>query len=182
MDRMKQNGFTLIELIITVTVLGILLAIAAPNMFSVVESRKLKGAGENVMADLQFAKAETIKRNTPVIISFVNGTDWCYGMAVNASCTCSNPSPTDCTIDGVQKVVRASDFDGPTLTAAFFGGTATQTGFEPVRGFAENLVGSTSNGTVTVQADGKDVQVKLSKFGRIRICTSTGTGGYDSCS
>lgn len=181
MDRNHQKGFTLIELLITVVVLGILLALGAPNLFSVLETRKLKGAGESVMADLQFAKAETIKRNTPVILSFVNGASdtWCYGLAVNAACDCATLN--SCSIDGIERVTRGTDFDGPSLTANFNGGTATETGFEPVRGSPENLAGSTSNGTVIVQASGHDVRVILSSFGRIRICSTTGAGGYASC-
>lgn len=180
-DRKGQTGFTLIELLITVVVLGILLALGAPNLFSVLETRKIKGAGENVMADLQFAKSESIKRNAPVILSYVNGSSWCYGIAVNASCTCTTPN--SCSIDGIERVVRASDFDADmSLTAAFNGGTATQTGFEPTRGFSENLAGSTSNGSVTLQlATGPVVKVIVSRFGRIRICSTTGTGGYESC-
>lgn len=181
MDRNNQTGFTLIELLITVVVLGILLALGAPNLFSVLETRRLKGAGESVMADLQFAKAESIKRNSPVILSFVNGASdtWCYGLAVNAACDCTTAN--SCSIDGIEKVVNGTDFDGPSLTASFAGGTATQTGFDPVRGFAKNLVGSTSNGNVLLQLSGHDVKVILSRFGRVRICSTTGAGGYDPC-
>ena len=52
MDRNTQKGFTLIELLIVVVILGILVAIAAPSMFSILEGRKLKGAAENLQVDL----------------------------------------------------------------------------------------------------------------------------------
>ncbi len=175
-----QKGFTLIELLIVVVILGILVAIAAPSMYKILEGRKLKGATENLFADLMFAKTEAIKRNNEVILSF-GGTSpaWCYGLKEDASCDCSVSN--DCSIDGVEKVVTSDSYGDTTLTAAFPGSSPEETGFEPLRGFSENSSGSFSNGTATFLNDGRNALVMVSTLGRVRICSGTGFGGYESC-
>ena len=100
----KRNGFTLVELMIVVAILGVLAAIALPSFQETLERRKLNGAGERLFADLLFAKTEAIKRNASVSISFAGtGATWCYGIAVAASCDCTDNAPA-CSIDGVIKI------------------------------------------------------------------------------
>jgi type IV fimbrial biogenesis protein FimT len=180
MDQNRQKGFTLIELLIVVVILGILLAIAAPSMYKILEGRKLKGAAENLYADLMFAKTETIKRNNEVILSF-GGTSpaWCYGIKEETSCDCTIAN--DCSIDGIEKVVTNEQYGDTTLIATFPGGPPEETGFEPLRGFSENSSGSFSNGTVTLTNDGREAVIIISTLGRVRICSDTGFGGYESC-
>ena len=180
MDRNTQKGFTLIELLIAVVILGILVAIAAPSMYQILEGRKLKGAAENLYADLMFAKTETIKRNNEVILSF-GGTSpaWCYGLKEVATCDCATAN--DCSIDGIEKVVTNEQYGDTTLLAAFPGGPPEETGFEPLRGFSENSSGSFSNGTVTFTNDGREAVIIINTLGRVRICSDTGFGGYEPC-
>ena len=180
MDRNTQKGFTLIELLIVVVIMGILVALAAPSMYQILEGRKLKGATENLFADLMFAKTETIKRNNGVILSFSAGTDWCYGLSEDTGCNCVTSSPA-CTIDGIEKVVTSNDYGDTSIAFSFFGGTTSETGFEPLRGFAENASGATSNGSVTFTNNGREAVVMLSTLGRVRVCSDTGFGGYESC-
>jgi len=64
----STKGFTLIELITTLTVAGILMAIAAPSMFSFLASNRLTAQTNDLIADLSFARSEAIKRNGTVVI------------------------------------------------------------------------------------------------------------------
>ena len=63
-----NKGFTLIELVVTLTVAGILMAIAAPSMFSFLASNRLTAQTNDLIADLSFARSEAIKRNGTVVI------------------------------------------------------------------------------------------------------------------
>ncbi len=76
----SQSGFTLIELIITVTIFGILLAIAIPNFADLVRNQRIKAAASDVYAALIFARSEAIKRNANV--SVCQTSDWAGGWSI----------------------------------------------------------------------------------------------------
>ncbi|MBD3635065.1 MAG: GspH/FimT family pseudopilin [Methylophaga sp.] len=112
----KHKGFTLIELMITLTVLGIIAAIALPNFKSILDGRKLVGAADNLYATLQYARSESIKQNTNVEFQ-LNAGAWCYGIDdEGGNCDCTNPAT--CTIDGVIKVYDDSDYGDVVMSNA----------------------------------------------------------------
>src|SRR5207245_6505908 len=65
------RGFTLIEVMISLTVLGILLMIALPNFSEWLQNQQLRAASEATLNGLQVARAAAIRRNVPV--QFVSG-------------------------------------------------------------------------------------------------------------
>jgi len=63
-----QAGFTLVELMITIAVLAILIALATPSFTSVINSNRLTAQANNLMADLQLARSEAVRRNRKVSV------------------------------------------------------------------------------------------------------------------
>lgn len=59
----SQNGFTLIEMLIVVLVVGILAAISAPSFLAWLNSRRVEHALVEVEAALQETQSEAIKRS-----------------------------------------------------------------------------------------------------------------------
>jgi len=87
---MKKNaGFTLIELMITLAIVGILLTVGVPSLKTFMQSNQLIAATNELVSALHVARSEAIKLNTKVsVCSSSNGTgcsgssDWKNGWVV----------------------------------------------------------------------------------------------------
>lgn len=173
MDQNTQKGFTLIELLITVVVMGILVAIAAPSFGKLLDDRRLKGAAENLLADMMFAKTEAIKKNQIIRISATGtGATWCYGLNEINACDCTTAN--SCQIDGVEKVVSNVDYQNVDVVASStLDGSSIS--FTPLRGFANGLHLKFS------ATSGKELGAVVSPLGRVRLCSDVASWGYDPC-
>lgn len=69
----RESGFTLTELMIVVSILGILAAVSVPSMFASLPNRHLKSAARDVYATLQSARLLAVKRNSRVRV-YLNNT------------------------------------------------------------------------------------------------------------
>lgn len=63
---MRSHGFTLVELLVTVAIVGVLAALAAPGMTRFLSKRSVASASSNVASDMRFARAEAVKRSQKV--------------------------------------------------------------------------------------------------------------------
>ncbi|MCD9086513.1 GspH/FimT family pseudopilin [Stenotrophomonas sp. SY1] len=61
-------GFTLVELMVTIAVLAIIAAIAVPSMQGIIKSNRLSAASTELVAALQLARAEAVRRNARVTV------------------------------------------------------------------------------------------------------------------
>lgn len=98
---MKQTGVTLIELMVSIAVLAILLALAVPSFNEFRERQALRGAADNFVAAIGLAKQEAVKRDTWVRVDFkpVSATSGvCLGAKVVTSPTAPASSGCDCAL------------------------------------------------------------------------------------
>jgi type IV fimbrial biogenesis protein FimT len=79
-----SSGYTLMELMVTITIAGILLSIAIPNFTSVISSNRLTTYANELVTALNLARSEAIKRGQPVTIRHNGSTsgDWSSGWTV----------------------------------------------------------------------------------------------------
>ncbi len=77
----RARGFTMTELMVVVAILGILAAVAGPNMINMVRAQKVKTAAFDVFSSLNFARSEAIKRNRSVTLTPVGG-NWASGWQI----------------------------------------------------------------------------------------------------
>src|SRR5215204_5205149 len=57
-----ERGFTLLEVLITIVIMGIVLAIATSSWFKVIESRRVDSATNQVVADLRLVHSKATNR------------------------------------------------------------------------------------------------------------------------
>lgn len=175
MPRAGQ-GFTLIEMMTVIAILGILLALATPSFTAYFEKYRAKRAAETISAFLVNAKSESAKRNQKVYADFsitAGGTPWCVGLTTAlAGCDCT--SAGSCRVDGADRVVSSAEFSGVLLTNPDNGDIFT---FNPERGT------TTSDNVEVTSAGGGKIRVVLSGRGRIKLCSPStdGIGGYSPC-
>jgi type IV fimbrial biogenesis protein FimT len=62
------TGFTIVELLVTLTVVGILAALAVPNMRPFIQNNRLTAASNDLLRSFQLARTEAIKRQQNVVV------------------------------------------------------------------------------------------------------------------
>lgn len=58
-----QRGFTLVELMVTVAVLAIIMALAVPSFTGLIRSNRLTGAANELIAAVQLTRSEAVRLN-----------------------------------------------------------------------------------------------------------------------
>ncbi len=82
-DLQKQHGVTLIELMVAVSVLALLAALAAPSFNPLIERWRVRGTLEDLQTTLYHARSEAIQRGGGVTITATDD-DWANGWTVTA--------------------------------------------------------------------------------------------------
>jgi type IV fimbrial biogenesis protein FimT len=84
----SQSGFTLVELMVTLTVAAILLAMSAPSMRDLIQNNRATAYANEMVLAFTIARAEALKRNGPVTVCAAAPVDPATG------------APTGCAADG----------------------------------------------------------------------------------
>lgn len=78
----RPQGYTLIELLVVIIIIGIVSAIAFPSFREFINASRLTGAANELVASLQIARSEAVRRNARVVIcpstngTACGGTNW----------------------------------------------------------------------------------------------------------
>lgn len=158
-EKLRSSGFTSLELMIVVAIVAILAALAVPSFSSTLEKQRITTAAEAILSDLRWARAEAIKRNKQIRVTFTTGSPWSY--TVHADPNGDNT---------LLKTVSGSDLPATTLSSTNF--ASDYVTFDPIRGIS-------NNGTATIISNNFSAGVIVSTLGRARICGSI--GGYEAC-
>lgn len=82
--RRKGRGFTLIELMVVVTILAVVAGIAAPSFRSFIGTMNSKSAAFDLIGDLSLARSEAVKQNQTATVVPLSGS-WSNGWQIVAN-------------------------------------------------------------------------------------------------
>jgi prepilin-type N-terminal cleavage/methylation domain-containing protein len=71
----KNQGFTFMELMVIIAVIGILASIATPNFIAWLPNYRLRSSAEDIQSTLQLARLTAIKENSTVTVTFNTAND-----------------------------------------------------------------------------------------------------------
>ena len=175
----KSTGFTLLELVIIVTILAITSAFAAPGVMSMIADNRISSSVNDYVAALQFAKTEAAARISPVTLCKANnnlnncvaGGDWQQGWVVFADAN-SNAS-----VDGGEQILLVHEALDPQIT---FGATAQLQDFITYRPSGTTSINSAQ---VLIMCDNRGfidasrgVLVTITGRGSVMKASDTGQG------
>ena len=163
----RQKGLNLLEVMISLAVVGVLASIALPSFRHMITNKALVGAAEQFYQQLALARSEALKEAKTIYVTVKGGSSWCYGISDANTCDCDVPST--CPL-GTRNSAESSNVS--LATTGFPAGTLT---FEGSRGAPSG----TAQADFT--SDGKTVRVDVNQLGTLSICSNSNLG-LDACS
>lgn len=132
----RHHGFSLVELMLVVAVLGVLAALAGPSLGTFVAARRVEDAARRLGEDMALGRNEAVKRNTAVLLcadasvtdsscmTAPTAADWAKGWRVcydaNDDGVCDSTSSSDPNPVRVQTKLDSSlNFSGPATRVRF---------------------------------------------------------------
>lgn len=194
--RSHPRGFTMIELMIAIGLIGILLAIAGPSFRDYIVTQRLKAVTAQLVTDLQYARSESASRSRRVFVHFQTGSGalHCYTIYVDQTdrsdqCDCTQAPGSACgTATRELRTVQLTSTDAVRL--ALPGDQPTSMSFDPLSGGvyvapSEGIVTPPNPYQVATSVDAsRKLQVVVSLGGQPAVCLPTGatlSGGYHPC-
>lgn len=183
----RVRGFSIVELMMSVLLVAIGMALALPSYRDMVEKRQVTNAAEQLAAFVNSAQGVAIKTNRVITVSYdrTADDDWCIGAALGtAACDCSETDPDQpdfCEI-GAEPFVLNNDHAGNLEVMQAMNGDGAYS-FDPIRGFMLDLDDGL---TAELRSPNGDFRLNLmvNGTGRVILCSedsSHSIPGYELC-
>ena len=171
MRSIRLGGFTLVEIMVTIAVIGITLAFSGPSIVSFIQNYRITTQTNNLLADLQLARNNAVSQGMRTGVCASNtgtgcsGTDWGAGRIVFIDV--NGNGTVDVATDTIVRVTEAI-FSGGTIVASNLA-TAGLIQFRPT-GLASGVTGGGASFKVCDERTGA--------FGRTVSVTPTGRASF----
>lgn len=165
----RQRGFTLVELLIALTIVGILLATGIPSMTTWIANSRIRAAAESIANGMQLARSEAIRRNTNIEFRLTD-TQGSWTISSGSGCTFTSPTviqsaPSSTSTISVSTFSNVQASTATTAQVRVFGANGWQACTGTVQ-FVALSVDSTSLSST----ESRDLRVVVPALGRARVC------------
>ena len=153
----SQSGLTLIELLITLAVVSVLIALVAPRFGSMTTANKLAATANALATDIAYTRNEAVTRNVVVRIAAKTG-DWKNGWTITA-----DPTGAGTILRDVGPISSTLTLKNPSgITSIDYQGNGAQTSGSIDINFCDNNRPAGNTGTmVSVISSGRSsVEIK----------------------
>lgn len=152
-----KQGFTLVELLITVAVFAVLILLALPSFNQWIVNTKIRTTTESVLAGFQLARTEAIRLNRGVRVTLNPDTSWSVAEILSGTVIQTRP---------------ANEGTDSNTTMTVTPGTATTVDF--------NGLGRVTNLTPITQVDLDSTAIPAARTKELRITINNG-GAARAC-
>jgi type II secretion system protein H len=98
-----RRGFTLIELIVVLTLLAIVASLIAPSLSSFMAGRSLDSEARRLLSLTRAAQSRAVSEGTPMLL-WINATQGSYGVEREATSEKNDPKALEFSVDGNVRV------------------------------------------------------------------------------
>jgi type IV fimbrial biogenesis protein FimT len=170
MKKPNQKGFSLLELMVTLSIVAIVMAIAVPNMSQFIKNDRLTSYTNALISDLMLGRGKAVQRNQPVIVCASDDQATCTGGDFKNGWIVAVDIDNDGTVGNADDLIRVQNKIKGDIK--YVDGGLNVIIFDS-RGFAPN-----SSGQISIcddRGNDKAKSISISPTGR------TSRGGAPSC-
>jgi type II secretion system protein H len=150
----RHRGVTLIELMVVLAVIGVFAAVAVPSFSDQMGRRRLEGAANELVTDLNWARAKSVSANAAVTLA-------------------TNSLGRQYTIASATETYKTVALDSRLSLSS-----GVSVAYTPLRGFAA------ADTAITLSSSSTPAQLRVSTtvVGKVSVCSpGGGFTGYTSC-
>jgi type IV fimbrial biogenesis protein FimT len=176
----RAGGFSIIELLITIAVLGILFMVGLPSLATWMQNTQVRNSAEAMVAGLQLARQEALRRNRTVQFTLVDtlaascvplatGRNWVVSLSDPSSACDQAPSETGA---GIIQKRPAEEGSGNAVVSANNSSVSFSGLGRLASGSAATRIDVTSMAGTCQSASGviRCLRVDVAASGSIRMC------------
>lgn len=167
-----QYGFTLVEILIGITIVAMLMAVGLPSYRAWIQNTQIRGAAESVLNGMQLARSEAVRQNLNVQLVLGTQSSWTISVpstATQIQARDYSAGSKNVTVTKTPNAATTVTFNslGRVTTNADASATFTQLDFDVPT-------------TILAAAESRNLRIVIASGGNVRMCDPTVTDTTDS--